>query len=261
MDFKDINKLFTADFNLDGIACPHRNWDCDIRYNYTEIPRRRHGLMLVTDYPVLFTMTDSRALQANAGDLILLPKGARYTVQFLVPPKKLTHPVVLNFRLTDANGTELSLGYEVLRLYQDNGTLLPIFRSITQLYENSTLAFLKSKVYELFGQVFPIYETDQCCINYITRHYTYRFSIPELAKRCTMSESVYRKQFKQLTGLSPIQYINRLKIEKACQMLLSDDMRLQDISDFLGFCTQAYFFKVFKEYVGMTPTQYINCEK
>ena len=100
MDIQEINKIFTTDFNLDGIACPHRNWDTDSRYNYIDNPRRRNGLMLVTDHPVLFNMADGSALRATVGDLILLPKGTRYTVQFVVPPEEQTHPVVLNFRLT-----------------------------------------------------------------------------------------------------------------------------------------------------------------
>ena len=258
MDIQEINKIFTTDFNLDGIACPHRNWDTDSRYNYIDNPRRRNGLMLVTDHPVLFNMADGSALRATAGDLILLPKGTRYTVQFLVPPEEQTHPVVLNFRLTAADGPEIFMGSQVIRLCRDDGSLLPLFKSVTKLYENGTTANLKAKVYELFGQLFPVHETDQCCINYINRHYTYRFKIPELAKRCTMSESAYRKQFKLLTGKTPVEYINALKIEKACQLLFNDDMSLQDISDFLGFYSLPYFFKVFKEQTGLTPKQYAD---
>lgn len=257
MDFQEFNKIFTTDFNIDGIACAYRTWDADTRYNYIDTPRRRHGLMLVTDYPVLFQPLEGRAYQANPGDLMLLPKGARYTVRFLVPEEKKTHPVVLNFRLT-TEGREVEIDSNVLRLCRDDGSLLPLFTATVRLYESGTLANLKAKVYELFGQLFPIHETDQCCINYIHRHYTRRFSIPELAKRCTMSESAYRKQFKQLTGLSPVQYINQLKVEKACQMMLSDDMRLQEISDFLGFYSLPYFYKVFKDCSGMTPREYLE---
>lgn len=258
MNLQEINKIFTTDFNLDGIACPYRNWDADSRYNYTENPRRRNGLMLVTDHPILFTKADGTSLQAGAGDLILLPKGARYAVQFLVPRGEQTHPVVLNFRLTTPEGPEIPMGDQVIRLCRDDGSLLPLFKAITQLYEHGTPANLKAKVYELFGQLFPIHETDQCCVDYINRHYTYRFKIPELAKRCTMSESAYRKQFKLLTGKTPVEYINALKIEKACQLLFNDDMSLQDISDFLGFYSLPYFFKVFKEQTGLTPKQYAD---
>ena len=258
MDFQKLNHIFTTDFNIDSIACPHRSWDADTQYSYIDNPRRRHGLMLLTDYPALYEMPDGKTVQRNVGDLMLLPKGARYHVRFLVPADKQTHPIVLNFRLSAANGKEIPIHSDVVRLCRDDGSLLPLFTATVRLYESGTAANLKSKVYALFDQLFPIEETDQCCIGYINRHYTGRFTIPELAKRCAVSESVYRTQFKQLTGMSPVQYINRLKIEKACQMLQSDDMRLQDISDFLGFYSLPYFYKVFKDCMGITPQEYLK---
>lgn len=256
MDFQEFNQIFTTDFNIDGIACPYRTWDADTRYNYLDSPRRRHGLMLLTDYPALFEFPDGRTVERNVGDLLLLPKGARYSVRFLVPPHAETHPVVLNFRLSTASGTEVTVNSNVVRLCRDDGTLQPLFSATVHLYKSGTPSLLKAKVYELFGQIFPVEETDQCGIGYINRHYTRRFSIPELARRCAVSESVYRKQFKELTGTSPIQYINRLKIEKACQMLQSDDMRPHEISDFLNFYSVPYFYKVFKDFTGMTPQEY-----
>ena len=204
MDYQELNQIFTADFNIDSIACPYRSWDADVRYNYLDTPRRCHGLMLLTDYPASFEMPDGKIFQKNPGDLLLLPKGARYQVRFLVPVGKQTHPVVINFRLSDADGREPALCREVVRLCRDDGSLLHLFTSVVHLYESGTVAQLKAKVYELFGQIFPVEETDQCSIGYINRHYTNRFSVPDLARRSAVSESVYRKQFRQLTGLSPV---------------------------------------------------------
>ena len=258
MDFQELNRIFTTDFNIDGVSSVHRNWNADTWYNYMENPRRRSGLMLLIEYPALFTFPDGSVLRGNPGEVMLLPKGARYHVRFAVPEDKMTHPIVLNFRLSTVEGEEIYLGDRVKRLCRDEGTLLPMFTATLQLYKRANPTNLKAKAYELLGHIFPIHEADHCCINYINRHYTRRFSIPELAKRCTMSETAYRKQFKQFTGLSPVQYINRLKIEKACEMLLSDDMRLQDISDFLGFYSLPYFYKVFKDCMEMTPQEYVR---
>lgn len=258
MNIQEFNKLFTTDFNIDNIACTYRSWDRDTKYNYIETPRRCYGLMLLTDYAARFQLPDGSTFQQNPGDLMLLPQGARYTVNFLVPEGKKTHPVVINFRLRDINGKEVQLDHNVFRLCSDDGTLLPLFTATMQLYKDGITANLKAKVYEIFGKLFPIHETDECCIHYINQHYTFKFSIPELAKRCALSESSYRKQFKQLTGMSPVEYINHLKIEKACQMLLTDDMRPQDISNFLNFYNLPYFYKVFKDCTGMTPYEYLK---
>ena len=77
-----------------------------------------------------------------------------------------------------------------------------------------------------------------------------------IAKRCAVSETVYRKQFKAITGISPIQYITRLKVEKACELLQEYDMSVNDISDFLGFNDLPYFYRVFKKITGFTPNEF-----
>lgn len=256
MNFQKINEIFTADFNIDGINCPRRNWNESTRYNHLTAPKPRTGIMMLTDYPALFRFPDGSTVQYNPGDVLLLPQGARYALRFLVPPGKQTHPIVVHFRITLPQGEPVQFGENVDCLCHDNGTLQPIFSDLVQLYKTGTPAALKAKLFALFDRLFPLQEADPCCIGYINRHYAGHFSIPLLAKRCGMSESAYRKRFRELTECSPVQYINRLKIGKACQMLLDGDMRLQDISDFLNFYSLPYFYKVFRDVTGMTPKEY-----
>ena len=135
-------------------------------------------------------------------------------------------------------------------------TLLPLFAEAAALYKCGHPAQLKAVVYQLYSLLFPLKQEDDCCLSYIGSHFTEQFSIPQLAKRCALSESVYRRRFRQLTGLSPVQYINRLKIEKACQLLQSGDISHQQISEFLNFYSVSYFYRVFKAVTGQTPGEY-----
>ena len=258
MTFDRLNEIFTSDVNLDNIVAAQQSWASGAKFSRLERPRRSHGLFLLPDYPALYELTDGTWFRANPGDVLLLPKGARYVTTFESPEGKLSHPLMINFRLTDANGQEIPLGDRVLRLCRDNGTLQSLFTAASQLYLNAAPSKLKSSVFSLMGELFPIADTDECCIAYIGRHYTDKLSIPELARRCAVSETVYRKRFRQLTGVAPVQYINRLKIEKACQMLKSGDISPGQISDFLNFYSLPYFYKVFKAHTGLTPHQYRN---
>ena len=235
MTFDRLNEVFTSDFNLDNIVAAQQSWNSGAKFSRLDRPRRSHGLFLLTDYPALYELTDGTYFRANPGDVLLLPKGARYVTTFESPEGKLSHPLMINFRLTDTGGQEVPLGDRVLRLCRDNGALHPLFAATAQLYLSAAPVKLKAKVFSLFGNLFPIADTDECCIAYIGRHYTDKLSIPELARRCAVSETVYRKRFRQLTGVSPVQYINGLKIEKACQMLKSGDISPGQISDFLNF--------------------------
>jgi YesN/AraC family two-component response regulator len=57
-------------------------------------------------------------------------------------------------------------------------------------------------------------------------------------------------------GIPPIQYINRRRIEKAQQLLLSSDDSLYRIAAQVGFADVYYFSRLFKQYVGLAPSYY-----
>ncbi len=255
MDFMALNEIFSEEFNIDGIVALRQNRSAS-RHNWMEVGRHTNGLFLITDYPAFYELEDGYRFKAEIGDILLMSKGTKYSVEFPVPEGKRTHPMMINFRLTDTDGKELILPRGVFKLMQDDGSFLQLFSNATQLYKNSSAIMLKAKVYEIIGNIFPIEPSDECSIAYINRHYTRNFSIPYLAERCAMSETAYRKRFKEITGLSPIQYINHLKIEKACELIKSGELNASDICGFLNFDSLSYFYRVFKGITGVTPKEY-----
>ncbi len=252
MKLKAYNELFLSDFNIDSIMSVHQYWLHNERFNFLSEGRRIHGLLLLTDAPAPVEYPSGEVVRYAAGNLLFVPKGARYAISF----PTAAHPVLINFRLTRADGAEVWPDSGVYRLCRDDGSLLPLFSRAAQFYKNAQTARLKATVYELLDTLFPVAEEDECGLAYIGRHYTDRFSVPQLAARCALSETAYRKRFRQITGLSPVQYVNRLKVEKACQMLRSGDVGPRVISEFLGFYSVPYFYKVFGDITGQTPLAY-----
>lgn len=262
MNLQAFKAFFQTDFNINEIYAVQQCWNEKLhRVDLLQTPRRNQGLLLLTDYPALYTLPDGSKFLAEPGDVLLLPRGANYTVDFQIPPGKVSRPFLINARIYGADGCEPLLECPPMRLCKDEGTLLPLFAEAAALYKRAHPAQLKSTVYRLFSLLFPIEQEDDCCLGYINSHFTEQFSIPQLAKRCALSESVYRRRFRQLTGLSPVQYINRLKIEKACQLLQSGDISHQQISEFLNFYSIAYFYRVFKAVTGKTPGDYRKSEQ
>lgn len=255
MSIQKLNEIFTAEFNIDSIVALRQNRTCN-RHSWMDTPRRINGLFLITDYPAHYTLDDGSSFKAEVGDVLLMPKGSRYVVEFSIPEGKKTHPLMINFRLVDAENNEIVLPTGVKKLTQDDHTLLPLFSAAAQHYKNSAHALLKSRVFEIIGNVFPIEPKDECMISYINRHYTHSFSIAELAERSAMCEAAYRRRFKELTGVSPVQYINSLKVQKACELLADADLNAADIAEFLSFCSISYFYRVFKDIKGMTPAEF-----
>ncbi|WP_227011817.1 helix-turn-helix transcriptional regulator [Paenibacillus lutimineralis] len=66
------------------------------------------------------------------------------------------------------------------------------------------------------------------------------------------------KLFKQETGMTVIEYIQRQKIEEAKKLLTLSDASPLRAASLLNFHDQSHFTKVFKKYTGVTPKQYKN---
>ena len=251
-----LNNLFTTDFNLDFILAITQRREESTSVKYIDNPRKLCGLLMLTDYPATYYFENGLPLTANPGDVIFLPQGSCYKTEFHIPQGKVSHPILVNFRMTCADKDLISFPDHPIRLCKDDGRLLPIFTSIVQLYKSASTMMLKARVYELLGSIFPIFESDDLCLEYIHRHFTEEIYIPDLAKRAALSESEYRIRFKEKAGMSPMKYITKLKIDTALKMLMDDDVPIHEICDFLNFYSVPYFYKVFKEHTGLTPNQY-----
>ena len=61
------------------------------------------------------------------------------------------------------------------------------------------------------------------------------WNVPEMAEFCNLSESHLRRIFHEHTGLSPKSYVDRLKMQKSCELLTQTSMTLAEISNALGY--------------------------
>ncbi len=71
-----------------------------------------------------------------------------------------------------------------------------------------------------------------------------------------MSPKYFCHFFKQMTQYTPIEYLNRRRIEAACYRILSGWQSMTELTYECGFSDLSYFIRVFKRIVGVTPKQY-----
>ena len=93
-------------------------------------------------------------------------------------------------------------------------------------------------------------------IEYVSTHYNERLTNERLAEAAGMSVVYFRKLFKEVTGVSPITYLHRFKIERAKEMLRSDYGALSDIATSLGYPSLYDFSRDFKKHTGVCPSRY-----
>ncbi|HEY0064152.1 MAG TPA: AraC family transcriptional regulator [Telluria sp.] len=78
----------------------------------------------------------------------------------------------------------------------------------------------------------------------------------ELAELCGMSPAHFSREFRRAVGLPPHQYMMKLRLERACAALLSDDARIVDIAGECGFADASHFSRAFSSHYGMSPTTF-----
>ena len=93
-------------------------------------------------------------------------------------------------------------------------------------------------------------------IDYIHQHIYDDIRINQLTDVSCLSRGYMTALFTNMVGMSPQQYINKLKIEHAQLMLLTDDKQIKNIAYELGFTDHSYFIRLFKKVTGFTPQRY-----
>lgn len=90
-------------------------------------------------------------------------------------------------------------------------------------------------------------------LDYIGQHYMEDISIDDLTRISSISESHYRRKFKEYFNTSPAEYINLVRIDHACELLARTDEKIEDIAIQTGFQTLGSFTRNFKKLVGELP--------
>lgn len=93
---------------------------------------------------------------------------------------------------------------------------------------------------------------------YVRKAVSSRLNVAQLAEYLNISPSTLAKRFKKETNMPIGTYLDQILFNQACQLLLTTDFSVGQISDQLEFCDQFYFSRYFKRHQNETPTNYRN---
>ena len=91
---------------------------------------------------------------------------------------------------------------------------------------------------------------------YIEEHFIEKINFAELAAQSYLSSSHFRTVFKGVTGLSPVDYLNKLRIIKSLQYLQAGNLPISDVAASVGINDSNYFSRLFKTIVGYPPKHF-----
>jgi len=83
-------------------------------------------------------------------------------------------------------------------------------------------------------------------------------SVADMAKACGVSQPYFRKLFSQKYGMNPKQYVTKLRMEQAAQLLMSGDFSVTEIAALCGYAEPCHFTREFTKFFGASPLQYKN---
>lgn len=95
-------------------------------------------------------------------------------------------------------------------------------------------------------------------LDYIEHNYFRKIDLNTLAKIAGMSPKYFCRFFQEMTGRTPIDYVNYYRIERACYQLVNSPDSITEISLSCGFNDISYFIRAFKKYKGKSPGQYLK---
>ncbi len=101
-------------------------------------------------------------------------------------------------------------------------------------------------------------ETINSLTMYFNEHLGEEVHFSDIVKKAGLSSTGLKNLFKEYTGMGVMQYYNYLKIEKAKQLLVLDELNATQIANLLGYESIHYFSRQFKNITGLSPTQYRN---
>ncbi len=130
--------------------------------------------------------------------------------------------------------------------------LINLMRGETE-NNNSEAIFLSKDNYEEF--------ISKHVIDYMREHIFENLNVEKICSTLHYNRSYIFKQFKKNTGTSIMAYFNKMKIEKAKQLLRETDTSVNAISELLSFESPNYFSKLFKKITGHTPSTYRKIRK
>lgn len=94
-------------------------------------------------------------------------------------------------------------------------------------------------------------------LEYINENYSKEIRMADISDAAYISESYLRRLFSEHYGMSPLQYLDHVRISHACRILKSKDKNISEVAREVGFNNNSTFIANFKKFVGKTPKQWV----
>ena len=178
------------------------------------------------------------------------------------------NPVYQSKVIESLNKTAMFMGED------KDGELTVIINSIIEeaknkkpYYQKKISLFLKTLVIDLVRKSDVQIEDEQsvkgtnmaqiaAALDYVNKNYDKPMKANELAGICSMSETHFRRIFEEYINMSPMDYVNLIRIQRACDLMKKSNDSMDMVATKCGFATTSTFNRNFKKYLDTSPYQW-----
>lgn len=155
---------------------------------------------------------------------------------------------------------------------EDNPMLVTLVRAIFEEMQNDALYHqecVKGLIYALLFEIARFSGKNNVnsnrkssglqlekAIDYVENYYQNTFKIADLAEQCHMSETHFRRIFQEKMNMTPIEYVNFVRVKKACELIDRTDISMEEVAEKVGFVTPSTFNRNFRRIIGTSPYQW-----
>ena len=232
------------EFNLDNIGFVNVERNENHIFEYKN-GKDRFSFIFVEKGSLEYTFA-SKKLLINKGCLLYIPKNLAYKTKYL------TDGTRIKIILFDIEGSLPIFIKE--SFYKYSADIQKVFDNLNSPHTNN-LFILTSKIYKIFyllqneNSFLPeSYQKIIPAIKDININYFENHKIDFYAKLCNMSESNFRKLFRENIGKSPIEYRNHIRIMEFEKLISSGEFTVSEAAYVVGFNNMSFFYELYHKY-------------
>lgn len=262
--------LHNTDFHINEPMAKTHSWKPrgDV-YNAIGKPKISHTFLWFKNCSGIITDKDGNAQKVRQNQLTYMAKGTEYKINFLETGKEAFDTIVIHFQWTDSRGNDIAPTLQpTVCLSHVDPVLAASLEALAEEYRKNIVCIplVKSTLYQLIALVCQKQKTKSTSGRFrcISRgielmEQDSNLSISEIAALCGVSDCYFRRLFQEYSGMSPMLYRQNHRIERAKQLLRSDEnYTVGEIAQELHYSDIYHFSKAFKKVCGVSPTQYMG---
>ncbi len=265
MNIINIQRLYKINYSVKVINALKQYKIADGIFNCIDKPKTVNMLTFISGFDAEYTLKSGRKIYAHSGDVVYVPVGAQYKLIMTNSYFNESYIIGINFMLTNKNDKPFVLSKEIKVFTNKDEIFNVLFDKVDKYSEKPVMNYgmMNAGTYEILfnlceGSSRSIpdkYSIIRKGIMYIEQEND-DISVKDIASMCNVSEVYFSKLFKEYSGMSPVKYRTKVKINKAKIYLKYEDLSVAEIAQRLSFGSVAYFIKIFKKYTGVTPLEW-----